>query len=226
MSRRSRALRLVAALALGAALGGWDSSHTAITWRETGIALALVVAPLFLALWLDRALRRKALASLLLLMALALAAGLLYVFFALGDQSAGLWFLVAAWLIPGAAAFVFGCVGPRISETMRLGMGCAVLAALGVAVHTLTLWVLQPVAPDPCAAPHQTTTRCFHGHLPGAFTTLALALLLGLLALGVVMAAFEGIMAVACRLWLTRLTSGQTLLGAPRGSTRPETSGA
>jgi hypothetical protein len=203
---------------LGAALGGWDSSNTAVTWRETGIALALVVAPLFLALWLDRALRRKALASLLLLVALALAAGLLYVFFALGDQSANLWLLVAAWLIPGTAAFVFGCVGPRISETMRLGMGCAVLAAIGVAAHTLILLALRPVTPDPCAAPHPTT-RCFHGHSPIAFDTFVLALLLGLLALGVVMAVFEGIMAVACRLWLTRLVSGKTLLGAPREGT-------
>lgn len=216
MSKRSGVWRLGAALALGAAPGGWDSSNTAVTWRETGIALALVVAPLFLALWLDRALRRKALASLLLLVALAFAAGLLYVFFALGDQSPAVWFVVAAWLIPGTAAFVFGCVGPRISETMRLGMGCALLAAIGVAAHTIILSALRPVTPDPCAAPHPTTTRCFHVHSPIAFDTFVLAFLIGLLALGVVMAVFEGIMAVACRLWLTRLASGQTLLGAPR----------
>ncbi|HKV84192.1 MAG TPA: hypothetical protein VJN88_06520 [Ktedonobacterales bacterium] len=216
MSKRSGAWRLGAALALGAALGPYHFSN-ALTWGDTGFALALVVAPLFLALWLDRAVRRKALATLLLLASLATAFVLLFLFFAIGDQSAGLWFLVAAWLIPGTAAFAFGCVGPRISETMRLGMGCAVVAALGVLAHVIILGILQPAEPDPCAGPHPA--RCFQAHTSSAFATLFLVLLVMVLALGVVIAVFEGIMAVACRLWLTRLASGRTLLGAPRGTT-------
>lgn len=221
MSKRSFAWRLGAALALGAAPGSYHAAG-GVTWGDTGVALALVVAPLFLALWVDRALPRKALASLLLLIALLIAAALLYMFFALGDRSPTLWFLVAIWLIPGTAAFVFGCVGPRISATMRLGIWCAVLAAIGVAAHTIVLLILQPTTPDPCANPHQTTTRCFHPHLGTAFGAglagFGLLLLFGALALGVVASFFEGIMAVAVRLWLTRLSSGKTLLGAPRGT--------
>src|SRR5690242_465590 len=108
--------RLAGSLALGAALGPYDSKAV-ITGTDTRIALALVVAPVFLALWLDRETRRKLLATLLLLGGLALAALVIFIFFALGDRSPRLWFLIAAWLIPGTAAFVFGRIAPRISAS-------------------------------------------------------------------------------------------------------------
>lgn len=221
MSRWSLAGRLAGSLALGAALGPYDYPD-AITSQDTRIALAVVVAPLFLALWLDRETRRKLLATLLVLGGIVLAALAIFLFFALGDRSPRLWFLIAAWLIPGTAAFTFGRIAPRINASMKMGIGCGLLAGIGVLAHTLILQVLEPVTKGPCDPPIEPGTRCFtaHGSLLSGLAGLALMIYLFFLVLGVVMAIFEGIIAVACRIWITRLANGLTPLGQPRGVTR------
>lgn len=216
MTRWALAWRLAAAFVLGAALGPYHYPD-AITGGDTALALGLVVAPLFLALWLDRGVKRKALASLLLVCSLCLTALLIVLFFALGDHSARLWFLIAAWLIPGTAAFAFGCVAPRINATVKVGIWCALLAAVAVFAHVFILQQIEPAVTGPCGRLHMNSARCPAVHpLSGLFDLFVFFLL----ALGVVMSVFEGIMAVACRIWLTRLSSGQTLLGQPRRDPR------
>lgn len=213
MSRWSALGRLAGSLALGAALGPYDYPDQ-IAGRDTRIALTLVVAPLFLALWLDRSVRRKALATLLLLGALAVAFITVILFVALGDRSPGLWFVIAAWLVPGTAAFTFGGVAPRISVSMKLGVWCGLLAACAVLARYLILAAIEPAVTGPCGQLHLNPPSCPAVHPSQAFFSVFAFFLL---ALGVVMAVFEGIVAVAARIWITRLASGMTLLGQPRG---------
>lgn len=212
MSRWALAGRLAGSLALGAALGPYDYPD-AITGKDTRIALAVVVAPLFLALWLDRETRRKALATLLLVSGLAVMALLIFLFFALGDRSPRLWFLIAAALIPGTAAFTFGRVAPRISVSMKVGIWCGLLAGVSVFAHAFVMSKLEPLVTGPCGQLHLNPTRCTAVRLDDPFFGVFIFFFLALV---VVFAVFEGIMAVACRIWITRLAGGKTLLGKPR----------
>lgn len=213
MSRWALAGRLAGSLALGAALGPYDYSNT-ITGKDTRIALAVVVAPLFLALWLDRETPRKVLATLLLVSGLAAMVLVIFLFFALGDRGAGLWFLIASALIPGTAAFTFGRVAARISVSMKFGVWCALLASAGWIAHGLIFQIVKPVDTTPC----KPLMRCFHPHGPltSELAGLALFLFLFFIVLALFIAICDGIAAVACRIWITRLASGRTLLGQPR----------
>jgi hypothetical protein len=221
MTQWSLAGRLAGSLTLGAALGPYDYAD-AITGKDTRIALAVAVAPLFLAIWLDRDTRRKARATLLLIGGLAAVALLIFVFFALGDRSPRLWFLIAVCLIPGTAAFVFGRVAPRISASMKMGIWCGLLAGVTVFAHALVLSQLEPPVTGPCGQLRLNPQRCVDVRPDDPFFGVFIFIFLALV---LVFAVFEGIIAVAVRIWITRLANGMSPLGQPRVDTISQTSG-
>ncbi|MGZ3600195.1 MAG: hypothetical protein ACXWQR_11425 [Ktedonobacterales bacterium] len=144
---RPTLLRLALAFLIGLLVGAYtDVTLSTAALVDILISAAVLAVPPLVSLLIDPTLRRRGLALLLTAIGMLLILGGLPLADALFNQIQGFpgvdltsLLVLDLLLAPLVAAFALGALGPRLNPTIRLAIGCALAAWLGVGLHHVAL---------------------------------------------------------------------------------------
>ena len=144
---RSIFLRLALAFLIGLLVGAYtDINLSTAALVDILISAVVLAAPPLISLLIDPMLKRRGLALLLTAFGLLLILGGLPLADAFFNQIQGFpgvdltsLLILDLLLAPIVAAFAVGAIGPRLSPTIGLAIGCAVAAWLGIGLHHVAL---------------------------------------------------------------------------------------